>query len=115
MISNHKKYDLFGMTLIEKLVVISPFEVTIPVTDNACFIYMLEGEMRYQIDDERIDVPAKHSVLLNCINFGIPLSNLNPGNNNQLVIVHFHPAILKKIYDREFPLLLQTPKNTVSN
>ena len=31
------------------------------------------------------------------------------------MIVTFYPEILKKIYDRELPLLLQTPKNVVSN
>lgn len=115
MITNHKKYDLFGKALIERLVFNSPFELTLPVKDNACFIYMLEGEMQYQIDDEQADLPAKHSLFLNCINFGIQFRDPILRNNNEVVIVHFHPSILKKIYDRELPLLLQSPKNIVSN
>jgi AraC-like DNA-binding protein len=31
------------------------------------------------------------------------------------VVVNFHPAILKRIYERELPSLLQSPRNVVSN
>jgi AraC-like DNA-binding protein len=115
MIIDHKTYDLFGKTVIQKIVLKPPFKFTFPVSDNACFLYMLEGEMQYQIDDEQIDIPCKHSLFLNCINSGKQIGNSNSGNNNEIVIVNFHPDILKKIYDRELPLLLQPLKNTVSN
>lgn len=114
MIIDHKKYDLFGKTLMQKLVLRPPFKFTFPVTDNACFIYLLEGEMQYQVDNEQINIPNKHSLFLNCINSGKQISNSN-SDNNEIVIVNFHPDTLKKIYDRELPLLLQLPKNTVSN
>ncbi|WP_430402271.1 helix-turn-helix domain-containing protein [Fluviicola sp.] len=115
MILDHKKYDLFGKTLIQKMVLKPPFKFTFPVTDNACFIYILEGEMQYQVDDEQIDISNKHSLFLNCINSGKQISNSNSSNNNELVVVNFHPSILKKIYDKELPLLLQSPKNKISN
>lgn len=115
MIIEHKKYDLFGKTVIQKIVLKPPFKFTFPVTDNACFLYLLEGEMQYQVDDEQMDIPTKHSLFLNCINSGKQISNSNSNNNNGLVIVNFHPDILKKIYDKELPLLLHSPKNTVSN
>lgn len=115
MIIDHKKYELFGKTLIQKMVLKPPFKFTFPVTDNACFIYLLEGEMQYHIDDEQINIPSKHSIFLNCINSSKQISNSNSNNNNEIVIVNFHPDTLKKIYDRELPSLLQSPKNIVSN
>jgi AraC-like DNA-binding protein len=115
MILDHKTYDLFGKTLIQKMVLKPPFQFTFPVTDNACFLYLLEGEMQYRLDDEPLNLPNKHSLFLNCINSGKQISNPDPNTNNELVIVNFHPEILKKIYDKELPLLLQSPKNTVSN
>ncbi len=115
MIRDHKKYDLFGKTLIEKLVLNTPFKLAFPASNNACFLYMLDGDMYYKIDDEKVDFNAKDSVLLNCKNFGKEMSNIQDLNNNELVIIHFHPDILKKIYDRELPSLLQTPSNAISN
>ena len=115
MIIDHKKYDLFGKPVLQKIVLKPPFQFTFPVTDNACFLYMLEGNMQYQLDNDPQDIPGKHSLLLNCITSGKQISNSNSSNNNEIVIINFHPDILKKIYEKEFPLLLQSPKNIISN
>jgi AraC-like DNA-binding protein len=115
MIVDHKKYDLFGKTLLEILELKPPFDVTFPVTDNACFHYMLQNEMQYKIDEKELSIPAKESVVLNCRSVGNTMSSVKAANNNEVVIVHFHPDILKKIYDREMPKLLQKPQNATSN
>jgi AraC-like DNA-binding protein len=115
MVNDHKKYELFGKTLIEKLALNTPFKITLPLENNACFLYMLEGDMHYKLDDEQVDFKAKDSVLLNCRNFEKELCDTNSNQNNKLVIIHFHPDILKKIYDRGLPSLLQMPRNLVSN
>ncbi|MFI5452694.1 helix-turn-helix domain-containing protein [Pedobacter sp. UC225_61] len=115
MVVDHKQYDLFGKTLLEILVLKPPFNVTFPVADNACFHYMLENEMHYKIDEKELGIPVKESVLLNCRTVGNTMSSTNETANNKVVIVHFHPGILKKIYDREMPTLLQKPKNEISN
>ena len=115
MILGHKQYDLFGKPLLEIIELKPPFDFTFPVADNACFHYMLESEMHYRIDEKEVGISARESVLLNCRSVGNTMSNANTTNNNKVVIVHFHPGILKKIYDRELPKLLQQPKNPVSN
>lgn len=115
MIIDHKKYELFGKPVLQKLVAKPPFKFTFPVTDNACFLYMLEGELHYHIEEEQINVPGRHSLFLNCINSGKEISNSNTSCNNEMVIVNFHPDILKKIYEKELPTLLQSPKHKASN
>ncbi|WP_316831486.1 AraC family transcriptional regulator [Pedobacter aquatilis] len=115
MISDHESYTLFGKTLLEVLVLKPPFTFEMPAADNACFHYMLENEMQYKIDDKPLNIANKESVLLNCRNVGNNMRSIHSAQENKLVIVHFHPDILKKIYDREMPTLLQKPKNAVSN
>ena len=115
MISNHERYDLFGKTLLEVLVLKPPFTFEMPAAENACFHYVLENEMQYKIDEKQVHIATKESVLLNCRTVGNNMSSSNTSNQNKLVIVHFHPDILKKIYDREIPSLLQKPKNAISN
>lgn len=115
MLVDHKKYDLFGKTLLETLELKPPFDVNFQVADNACFHYMLESEIQYKIDEKEVAVSAQESVVLNCRTVGNTMSNVSTDKNNKVVIVHFHPDILKKIYDRELPKLLQKPKNSVSN
>lgn len=115
MVIDYKKFDLFGKSFIQKVVLKPPFEFAFPVSEQACFLYMLEGEMQYQFDDEQINIPTHYSLFLNCINSGKQIHHTYPTSNGEIVIVTFHPDILKKIYDRELPQLLQKPRNTVSN
>jgi AraC family transcriptional regulator, exoenzyme S synthesis regulatory protein ExsA len=115
MIIDYKKIDLFGKLFIQKIVVKPPFEFSFPVAEQACFLYMHQGEMQYQFDDARVDIPANYSLLLNCINSGRQIQSSNSNSNGEIVIVTFHPDILKKIYDRELPALLQRSRNIVSN
>ncbi len=115
MVSNHEKHELFGKTLLEVLVLKPPFTYEMPAAQNACFHYVMDSELQYKIDDKQINITNKEALLLNCRNVGNNMSSIATTQKQKLVIVHFHPDILKKIYDREMPTLLQKPKNAVSN
>ncbi|MBB6273817.1 AraC-like DNA-binding protein [Pedobacter cryoconitis] len=110
MVTNYKKIDLFGKTFIQKVDLKSPFQFAFPVAEQACFLYMLKGETQFQFNDNHINIPANHALLLNCINPGKQLNTLN-NSNGEIVIVTFHPDILKKIYARELPLIFQKNDN----
>lgn len=114
MILDSKRIDLFGKQFIQKLHLKSPFEYDFPVADYACFLFSLKGEAQFQIYDEKIIVPADYSLLLNCFNSGKRFTESSSSDENEIVVISFHPEILKKIYERELPVLLQKPKN-VSN
>lgn len=114
MVIDYKKFDLFGKSFIQKVVLKPPFEFAFPVAEQACFLYMLEGEMQYQSHDDHINIPTNHSLLLNCINSGKQIQETSAAGKGEIVIVTFHPDILKKIYERDLPLVFQ-PGNKVSN
>ncbi|MEY8758940.1 helix-turn-helix domain-containing protein [Chryseobacterium tongliaoense] len=115
MVNDYKKYDLFGKTFMQKIALAPPFRFDFPVTEQACFLYVLQGEFQYKGDHKEINIPADYSLLLNCISSGKHIHNSDPESKCEIVIVTFYPDILKKIYDRELPLLLQTPRNVISN
>ena len=115
MVNDYKKYELFGKPLMQRIDLTSPFKFDFPVAEQACFLYVLKGEFQYQIDDEEINIPKDYALFLNCITSGKQIHNAKPEDNCQIVIVTFYPDILKKIYDRELPSLLQKPKNIISN
>nr|WP_245999733.1 AraC family transcriptional regulator [Paraflavitalea soli] len=71
--------------------------------------------MQYEFDGEQVNIPTNYSLFLNCIHSGKQIHNTHSNSNGEIVIVTFHPDILKKIYERELPLLLQKPQHTVSN
>jgi AraC-like DNA-binding protein len=110
MITERKNYQLFGKILIEKLVITPPFRIPGPMPDEACFLYVIEGEIKYQLDSRQVNIPAKDAVLLKCGSyFGQMISTKN-SKLQEIIIVHFHPEILKKVYDRELPKILQQPQ-----
>jgi len=115
MVTDYKKIDLFGKTLMQKVVIKTPFQFDFPVSDYACFLFSLEGDIQFHVDEEQIDIPRNYSVLLNCLNTGKKITNSNSNSSNEIVVISFHSDILKKIYDRELPFLLQKPKNNVTN
>lgn len=115
MVIDYKKIDLFGKSFIQKVVLKPPFEFAFPVAEQACFLYMYQGEMQYEFDGEQVNIPTNYSLFLNCIHSGKQIHNTHSNSNGEIVIVTFHPDILKKIYERELPLLLQKPQHTVSN
>jgi len=115
MIIDHKKYDLFGKTMVQNIRIKAPFTFDFPVADNACFLYMLQGEMQYHREEDRVNVPHKHALLLNCIQASKTISNLNAGGVNEIMVVNFHPDILKQVYNREMPVILQASGRMVSN
>ncbi len=115
MVNDYKKYELFGKTLIQKIELKTPFRFDFPVAEQACFLYVLKGGFQYQVDTINTDIPADYSLLLNCINSGQEIHCSKSEDSCKIVIVTFYPDILKKIYDRELPSLLQKPINIVSN
>ena len=116
MVIDYKKIDLLGKPFIQKLIIKPPFKYDFPVEERACFLYVMKGEIQYQSYSNKISIATNHSLLLNCINSGkqIHESNDNHNEEGEVVVITFHPEILKKIYDRELPFILQ-PSNTASN
>ncbi|UQB68837.1 helix-turn-helix domain-containing protein [Epilithonimonas zeae] len=115
MIIDYQKIDLYEKSFIQKIVLKPPFEFVFPVSEQACFLYVKNGVMQYKTDEIHLDIPQNYSLFLNCIQSGKKIEQLDADKNSEIVIVTFHADILKKIYEREFPSLLQSPKNTISN
>ncbi|WP_027380676.1 helix-turn-helix domain-containing protein [Chryseobacterium daeguense] len=114
MVTDYKRIDLFGKTFIQKIDLKSPFEFAFPEAEQACFLYMLKGSMKYQSEDDHLEIPNRHSLLLNCIDSKKKILDINPDIETEIVIVTFHPDVLKTVYDREVPFIFRT-NNKVTN
>ena len=109
MILFKKQYKLFEKIIFEKVIIEAPFKIPNPMPEEACFIYMVEGQIKYEIEDKSITIPVNDAVMLKCGNYFSQIRNSTTSKNNQIVIVHFHPEILKKIYDTDLPKIFQEP------
>lgn len=110
MILERKKYELFGMTIFEKLTIQAPFKIPNPMPDEACFLYMLQGQINYTTENQNVSIPQNDAVLLKCGNYFSQIKNDISTKLHQIIIVHFHPLVLKKIYQTNLPKIFQNPE-----
>ncbi len=115
MAIEYKKIDLFGKQFIQKLAFDEDFQYDYPVSEQACLLYMLDGGIQFQFEEDPLDIPTHYSLLLNCLTGGKSIQNSKAAAKGEMVIVTFHRDILQKIYDKEIPELFQKPKTIVSN
>ncbi|MGH1518054.1 helix-turn-helix domain-containing protein [Chryseobacterium sp. JK1] len=115
MLNDYKKHELFGKPLLQKIDLKGSFRYDFPVSEQACFLYVLKGKFQYKTDEQEFKFSANYSLFLNCMTSGKHIQNSESEDHCEIVIVTFYPDILKRIYDRELPLLLQKPANMVSN
>jgi AraC-like DNA-binding protein len=115
MILDHKAYELFGKPIVQTLTVKAPFAFDFPVTDHACFLYMVQGDIEYQHSAEQANLPVKHSLFLNCVHSSKTLKSNDTQDVTKIMVINFHPDILMKIYDREVPTVLQQLNKIPSN
>ncbi len=105
MIIEYKTIELFGKVLFEKVTLTTPFRKPNPMLNEACFLYIIEGEYNSISGLEKLRVRQEESVLMKC---GQYLSQMFGSGTRkyQAVAVHFYPDILRKIYDNQLPAFL---------
>jgi len=106
MIQEYQRIDLFGKMLFERSVVKSPFKLSSPMTNQACFIFVLEGNFRIYSEADQVQTSERDGILMKCGNY---FAKLNPSANGltKAVVVHFYPEVLKKIYIDDIPGFLK--------
>lgn len=108
MVIERKQYKLFDKIIFEKLIIKAPFKVPNPMPEEACFLYMLEGEISYETVNQSVSIPENDAVLLKCGNYFSQIKNDDSIANHQIIVVHFHPKILKSIYTSDLPKIFQS-------
>lgn len=112
MILSHKQYDLFGKLIFERVIIKPPFKKPNPMPNEACFLFVIEGEAISISEIDTIRLRSKESVLMKC---GSYISKMLPSVSSktyQAIAVHFHPEVLKKVYERDLPEFLIKPKSS---
>lgn len=114
MITEYRKFDLFGETFVQKVSIKPPFEFAFPVAEQACFLYMLKGEAEYHSEVDHLNIPAKQSLLLNCLHSGKQVRGAKSGGDDEIVIITFHRNTLKRVYNKELPLIFKKNSQTTN-
>ncbi|MCE7994483.1 MAG: helix-turn-helix transcriptional regulator [Roseivirga sp.] len=106
MILEHKILKLYGEKVFELARVKPPFKHFNPLPDEACFLHIFEGGNYSSSQEDSVYVAERQSVLMKCGNYFYDLKPKSETGNSGIIAVHFHPDVLRRIYEKETPSFL---------
>lgn len=117
MILAHKRFDLFEKMIFEKAVLKAPFTTPAVMPNEACFLYVLQGEQISHSATTNIPLGPKDAILMKCgTHMGEWLAS-SKYNQCEAIAVHLYPDVLRRIYENDIPDFIKQYKkgiNTIS-
>lgn len=114
MIQDHKAINLFGHLLFEKAILKTPFSRSVPMPNEACFLYILDGRYHAISEEDSFLAEAEEAVLMKCGNYMGHMLSKKSEHRYEAVAVHFYPEVMKKVYADAPPSFLTDTSFTFS-
>lgn len=108
MILDRKQFDLKNKCVIEKLYIKTPFRYGAIFENEACFLYMKDGQSRLNSATENVSLSVSESVLLKCGSYFADLIQKSKNTNCEIFVIHFHKDILEELYKDEVPHFIKS-------
>jgi len=103
MILERQTIKLFEREVFERVVVKPPFKYTSLAKDKACFFHVLQGTVNSYSGKEYFKIEENEGVLVKCGNFIFERMAKNDTENCNIIAIHLHNDVLKKIYEKDIP------------
>lgn len=114
MITENKTFYLFGKPVLNKISVQPPFEIQTQMNNEACFLYVLEGEQTSISATEKVTAKKGESILEKCGNYLSKINIVQENTATEFIAIHFFPETIKGIFNDEIPVFLKPFKeNTI--
>lgn len=106
----HQTLDLFDKMIFERAILQPPFKKAVPMPNEACFLYVIEGSYHSYSEEGLIKANSKEAVLMKCGNYAGRFFSSGDSKEYRAIAIHFYPDVLKKIYEYELPDFLKNPQ-----
>jgi AraC family transcriptional regulator, exoenzyme S synthesis regulatory protein ExsA len=107
MIIDRKHFDLNKQCVIEKLLIKTPFKYGAIFQNEACFLYVKNGESILKSPTEKLSIHISESVLLKCGNYFADLIQNIKKQHCEIYAIHLQSDILKELYKDEIPSFIK--------
>jgi AraC family transcriptional regulator, exoenzyme S synthesis regulatory protein ExsA len=108
MITDRKHFDLNNKCVIEKLHIKTPFRYGAVFQNEACFLFIKEGESVLNSSTENFNIYISESVLLKCGSYFADLIQKSEHKNCEIFAIHLHKDILQELYKDEVPSFIKS-------
>lgn len=107
MLIDRKHFDLNNKCVIEKLLIKTPFRYGAIFQNEACFLFIKDGESIVNSSTETLNIYVSESVLLKCGSYFADLIQKSKSQNCVIFAIHLHRDILQEIYKDELPSFIK--------
>jgi AraC-like DNA-binding protein len=107
MIIDRKHFDLNNKCVIEKLLIKTPFRYGAIFQDEACFLFIKDGESILNSSTENLNIYVSESVLLQCGSYFAELIQKSKNQNCEIFAIHLHKDVLQELYKDEVPSFIK--------
>lgn len=107
MILDHKKFDANNKMIFEKVKLKPPFRPPSHFLNEACFIYIINGEHQTIAPLHTVRVKSKDAILLKCGLYFTTWMESSVVDECEAIAVHLYPEILKWVYGNEMPAFIK--------
>jgi AraC-like DNA-binding protein len=107
MIIDRKYFDINNKCVIEKVIIKTPLKYSAVFQNEACFIYVNEGEVSYVSPTDLVSIQKAESVLLKCGNYFTTFIEKLPFDTCEVFAIHLYPEFLKELYKNDFPTFIK--------
>jgi AraC-like DNA-binding protein len=106
MIIDHTTITLFDKNIFERAIAIPPFKQFNSLPNEACFIYVFEGDNNSYSEEKKITLNQGDALMMKCGNYIFDGQAHDETGKSGMIAIHFYPEVLKKIYKDEIPTFL---------
>lgn len=107
MIIDRKFFDINNKCIIEKVIIKTPLRYSAIFQNEACYIYVKEGELNYISPTDQLSIKTAESVLLKCGNYFTTFIQKLPVETCEVFAIHLYPDFLKELYKNDFPTFIK--------
>ncbi len=107
MIDNRVTFEYHDIVLIEKIKFKAPLKYHGNFQNRGCFIYFKDRAPKLLSSDKSIQLKGQEAVLLKCGSHFLDILKQTDDVEIEVVIIHLYPDLLKNIYIKELPALIE--------
>lgn len=108
MIIDRKHFDLKNKCVIEKLHIKTPFRYGAIFQNEACFLFIKDGQGILNTSTEKLNISVSESVLLKCGSYFADLIQKSENQICKIFAIHLHKDILQELYKDEVPSFIKS-------
>ena len=107
MFIKHQHYDLLKHVILERAIFQPPIHTPADMQNEACFLYLVNGQSVLHSPTETIPLSANEGVVMKCGNYLNRYLSSESDSPYEVLAVHFYPEVLRMVYKDEIPVFLK--------